>query len=117
MPKHGSIILYIQGNQKVREDGQLRTATSTLTQLLNYGVLVPGHGLLTFFFLSSFLFFDWVEVLWSCWASRALFSPVSLQKQVVLSCCLGTHVSDSGESLHCFLVAVSKSYVIATSDL
>ena len=37
MPKHGSIILYVHGNQKVREDGQLRTATSTLTQLLNYG--------------------------------------------------------------------------------
>ena len=36
MPKHGSIILYIQGNQKARYDGQPRTATSTLTQLLNY---------------------------------------------------------------------------------
>ena len=30
MSKHGSIILYVHG--------QLRTATSTLTQLLNYGV-------------------------------------------------------------------------------
>ena len=36
MPKHGSIILYVHGNQKARYDGQLRTATSTLTQLLNY---------------------------------------------------------------------------------
>ena len=36
MPKHGSIILYVHGNQKARFDGQLRTATSTLTQLLNY---------------------------------------------------------------------------------
>ena len=36
MPKHGSINLYIHGNQKARLDGQLRTATSTLTQLLNY---------------------------------------------------------------------------------
>ena len=34
-----------------------------------------------------------------------------------VSCCLGTSVSDSGESLHCFLVGVSKGYVIATSDL
>ena len=33
MPKHGSIILYVHGNQKARWDGQPRTATSTL---LNY---------------------------------------------------------------------------------
>ena len=31
MPKHGSIILYVHGNQRL-----VRTATSTLTQLLNY---------------------------------------------------------------------------------
>ena len=37
MPKHGSINLYVHGNQKAREDGQPRTSTSTLTQLLNYG--------------------------------------------------------------------------------
>ena len=37
MPKHGSINLYVHGSQKARKDGQLRTATSTLTQLLNYG--------------------------------------------------------------------------------
>ena len=36
MPKHGSIILYVHGKEKARLDGQLRTATSTLTQLLNY---------------------------------------------------------------------------------
>ena len=36
MPKQGSIILYVHGNQKVRYDGQPRTSTSTLTQLLNY---------------------------------------------------------------------------------
>ena len=36
MPKHGAINLYVHGNQKARYDGQLRTATSTLTQLLNY---------------------------------------------------------------------------------
>ena len=36
MPKHGSINLYVHGSQKARYDGQPRTATSTLTQLLNY---------------------------------------------------------------------------------
>ena len=36
MPKHGSTILYVRGNQKVRSDRWPRTATSTLTQLLNY---------------------------------------------------------------------------------
>ena len=36
MPKHGSIFLYVHGNQKARQDGQPRTAISTLTQLLNY---------------------------------------------------------------------------------
>ena len=36
MPKHGSMIAYVHGNQKARYDRQLRTATSTFTQLLNY---------------------------------------------------------------------------------
>ena len=39
MPKHGAINLYVHGNQKARLDGQPRTSTSTLTQLLNYGVV------------------------------------------------------------------------------
>ena len=30
---------------------------------------------------------------------------------------MGTNASDSGESVHCFLGGVNKSYVIATSDL
>ena len=30
---------------------------------------------------------------------------------------LSTSASDSGESLHCFLVGLNKSYVIATPDL
>ena len=34
--EQGSIVLYVHGNQKARQDGQPRTATSTLTQLLNY---------------------------------------------------------------------------------
>ena len=55
-------------------------------------VCVQGHDPLTFYFLSSFLFFDWVGVLWpqlsevlklARWARRILFPPVSLQKQVV----------------------------------
>ena len=36
MPKHGAINRYVHGSQKARWDGQLRTSTSTLTQLLNY---------------------------------------------------------------------------------
>ena len=34
--EHGSILLYVHGNHEARKDGQPRTATSTLTQLLNY---------------------------------------------------------------------------------
>ena len=30
MPKHGSVLLYVHGNQKARQDGQPWTATSTL---------------------------------------------------------------------------------------
>ena len=41
MPKHGSIILYVHGNQKAHLDGQPRTSTSTLTQLLNYDLFFP----------------------------------------------------------------------------
>jgi len=36
MPKHGAINLYVHGNQKAHKDGQPRTSTSTLTQLLTY---------------------------------------------------------------------------------
>ena len=39
MCEYGSILLYALGNQKARWDGKPRTATSTLTQLLNYGTL------------------------------------------------------------------------------
>ena len=55
-----------------------------------YIVCVRGHDHLTFSLL-SFLFFDWVGILWSQlskvlklarWARRVLFPPVSLQKQV-----------------------------------
>ena len=44
MPKHGSINLYVNGNQKARYDGQPMTSTSSLTQLLNYAaVFLPFH--------------------------------------------------------------------------
>ena len=38
MPKHGSVTVYVHGNQKARYDGQSRTAIvdSLSTQLLNY---------------------------------------------------------------------------------
>ena len=52
------------------------------------------------------------------WASSVPFPPVSLQRQVV---CLRLRTvfvwSSQGQSLHCFLVGVNTSYVIATSDL
>ena len=72
---------------------------SVKTSVTECNVCVPGHDPLTFSFL-SFLFFDWVGVLWPqlskvlklvCWARRVLFPPVSLQWQVVsnsLSCSL-----------------------------
>ena len=39
MPKHGSVTVYVHGNQKARYDGQSRTATVdslSLSQVLNY---------------------------------------------------------------------------------
>ena len=39
MHEHGSIVLYVHGNHEARQDGQPRTDTSTLTQLLNYVVV------------------------------------------------------------------------------
>ena len=50
MPKHGSINLYVHGNQKARYDGQPSTSTSTLTQLLNYDFLI--------LFFTSKLFYE-----------------------------------------------------------
>ena len=44
--EHGSVLLYAHGNRKARSDGQPRTATSTLTQLLNYGT--DAHSLMHF---------------------------------------------------------------------
>ena len=62
MPKHGSIILYVHGNQKARSDGQPRTATSTLTQLLNYA---PVFSRPTGFYVKhsqfSFIFVTWLS--------------------------------------------------------
>ena len=52
------------------------------------------------------------------WAHRILFPPVSLQMQVVYLLLWSGHpcVHLNGQSLHCFLVGVNKSYVISTSD-
>ena len=50
-------------------------------------------------------------------ASSLLQCPRRSRSSFSVSCCLGTNASDSGESLHCFLVGVNKSYAIATSDL
>ena len=79
------------------------------------------------FFPILFLF-DWVGVLWLelsivlklvRWARRVLFPPsvpAVAGRQLVIVRAV-TYVSDSGESLHCFLVGTNKSYVITTSDL
>ena len=82
------------------------------------------------FYLSflSFSFFDWVGVLWPQlskvlklvrWARRVPLSPsvpaVAGRQLVIVRA--AAYASDSGESLHCFLVGANKSYVIATSDL
>ena len=53
------------------------------------------------------------------WAGSVPFSPsvpavAGLQLVIVRA---AAYASDSGESLHCFLVGANKSYVIATSDL
>ena len=42
--------------------------------------------------------------------------PVVAGRQLVIVRA-AAYASDSGESLHCFLVGVIKGYVIATSDL
>ena len=82
---------------------------------------VPAHDPLTFSFLSSFLFFDWAGVLWPqlskvlklvLWASSVPLSPGCL---FAVAACVRVFIP--GESLHCLLVGVIKSYVIATSDL
>ena len=74
-----------------------------------------GHDPVTFSFL-----FDWVGVLWPqlskvLEASSFPQCPCSSKSSVTVRA--AAYASDSGESLHCFLVGVNKSYVIATSDL
>ena len=51
MHEHGSMLLYVHGNHEARYDGEPRTATSSLTQFLNYG---------------------WVTVVWILFISRAV---------------------------------------------
>ena len=88
-------------------------------------VCVSGHDPLTFSFRFLFLF-DWVGVLWPQlsevlklvrWAGSVPFSPsVPAEAGCLFAVAAGVHVFISGESLHCFLVGVNESYVIATSD-
>ena len=96
---------------------------------------VQGHDPLIFSFLSSFPFFDWVGVLWPQLSKvlklvpgPATSSPppplpphhptrVPAEAGCLFAVAAGVHVFISGDSLHCFLVGVNKSYVIATSDL
>ena len=40
------MLLYVHGNQKAHKDGQPRTATSTLTQLLNCVTWIPKMGVM-----------------------------------------------------------------------
>ena len=88
---------------------------------------VPGHDPLIFSFL-FFLLFDWVGVLWPQlskvlkvvrWAPPPPLSPsvpaVAGRELVIVRA--AAYPSDSGESLHCFLIGANKSYVITISDL
>ena len=83
---------------------------------------VPGHDLLTFSFL-SFLFFDWVGVLWPQLSKVlklvpwAFYPSVPAEADCSFAVAACVHVFISGESLHHFLAGVIKSYAIATSDL
>ena len=79
-------------------------------------------------FLPVLFLFDWVGVLWPQLSKSvktcALGPPRPLSASVpavagrqLVIVRAAAYASDSGESLHCFLVGVIKSYVIATSDL
>ena len=46
MHEHGSVLLFVHGNHKARWDGEPRTATSTLTQLLNYETVTNENSIL-----------------------------------------------------------------------
>ena len=85
-------------------------------------VCVSGHDPLTF--LSCPFLFDWVGVLWPQLSKVLKLVPCPLSPSVpavagrqLVIVRAAAYASDSGESLHCFLVGASKSYVIATSDL
>ena len=86
-------------------------------QVTECTVCVPGHDLFNLSFCHSFSFLIGQKFYGSNKWSVKTLSQCSYRSRLFLSCCLGTHVFDSGGSLHCFLVGVNKSYVIATSDL
>jgi len=82
MPKHGSINLYVHGNQKAREDGQPRTSTSTLTQLLNYdsSLIAMFFCLIShcLFMIALLLAYSGIISLFLSLTSHILFQIVSL---------------------------------------
>ena len=57
--EHGSVLFYVHGNHKAREDGQPKTATSTFTQLLNYELVSTTLAYIIYIYIhiiiSSFL--------------------------------------------------------------
>ena len=90
-------------------------------------VCVPGHDPFIFSFLLSFSFW-WggsfmAPIIWSV-KTCVLGPPRPLSPSVpavagrqLVIVWAAAYASDSGESLHCFLVGANKSYVIAASDL
>ena len=96
----------------------LVTSLLVITTVTECTVCVQGHDPLTFSFLLSFLFFDWVGILWPQlskvlklvrWASSVPFPPsVPAEVGCLFAVAACVHVFISGERLHCFLVGVNK---------
>ena len=88
-------------------------------------VCVQGHVPLTFSFLSFFFLIGWefygpyyLQVKTCALGRQRPFSPsVPAEVGCLFAVATCVHVFISGESLHCFLVGVNKSYVTATADL
>ena len=97
-----------------------RTRLTARPNRLTLSFLITMWGFMSSdepFFPVPFSLFDWVGILWPQlskvlkrvrWACSVLFPRVSLQRQVVYL--LLRPVFISGESLHCFLAGVNKTY-------
>ena len=84
MPKHGAINLYVHGNQKARWDGQPRTSTSTLTQLLNYDPSFNCRGPINLSANEQFF----------CWCSNSKHNGENETTQIISEVCFITdHVA------------------------